>query len=320
MTGAIAVALVASGLFVVLGPCLGRRLPPAVAVRLLVPASLVVAGSGVFVLAVMAFTWIGQLPEVAEIGPWSSTTLHASNPIPAAAAALSGVLLLPAAAWAVTLVVRRARAIVAVRRTCRRLGAPGSVVVVDDDRPDAFTTPEITGRIVVTTGLLKRLSPDERRALLAHERSHLTHRHTWWILAADLAAAVNPLLRPTAHVVRHATERWADEDAATAVTDRVLVARTVARAALLQHRTRPPEVPVAAATGGAIPQRVAALLAPRPRPRPVTLAILGILAATVGLATVAVQHKGEAMFENASTSPGSHQHAGASGSHHHVRR
>ena len=68
--------------------------------------------------------------------------------------------------------------------------------------------------------------------LIAHEQSHRAHRHTWWTLAADLAAAVNPPLRPTARGVRDATERWADKDAAR-ITDRRLVAATIARVALL---------------------------------------------------------------------------------------
>ena len=290
-----------------MGPLLGRRLTPAAAVRLLVPASLLVAGSSVFVLAVMAFTWIGQLPEVAEIGPWSGAMLRASSPVPTGLAAFSGLLLVPAAVWALTLAARRGYAILAVHRSCRHLGTPGSLVVLDEERPDAFTTPELTGRIVVTTGLLNGLSADERRALLAHETSHLVHRHTWWVLAADLAGAINPLLRPTARIVRHATERWADEDAACVVTDRALVARTVARAALLQHRTPRRPAPIPAATGGEVPRRVQALLAPRTRSRPVASALLTILVATVVLAAAAVQHQGEELFEAAAS--GSHQPA-----------
>src|SRR5262249_42248568 len=49
---------------------------------------------------------------------------------------------------------------------------------------------------------------------------HLVHRHAWWLLGADLAAAANPLLRPTAAVIGQAVERWADEDAAASIGDR----------------------------------------------------------------------------------------------------
>ena len=137
-------------------------------------------------------------------------------------------------------------------------------MVVHDGRPDAFTTPNLRARIVVATGMLAALDPRGRRALLAHEQSHRTHLHTWWVLAADLAAAVNPLLRTTAGAVRGATERWADEDAAR-VTDRRLVAATIAQVALLG--ARPASATVAAVTGVQVPRRVAALLHAPPRLR-----------------------------------------------------
>jgi hypothetical protein len=56
---------------------------------------------------------------------------------------------------------------------------------------------------------------------------HLAHRHVFWTLTADLAAAVNPLLRPTATTVGHVIERWADEDTADLLGDRRLLATTV---------------------------------------------------------------------------------------------
>lgn len=261
MRTAVVVAVLAGLLFAAAGPPLARRLAPAVATRLLVPASLAVASSSVFVLSVMAFTWVGQFPEVAERGSWSPDTLRATSPIPTA--------------------------------------APGSLVVVDSERPDAFATPEATGRIVITTGMLHALTGAERQVVLAHERSHLAHRHAWWILAADIAAAANPLLRPTAAAIRYATERWADEDAAAAVADRRLVARTIARAALLTRRAPTQAGP--AATGGDVPARVRALLHSPPTRRPIAIAAVTALLLAGGVATVAVQRDGEHLFENAST-------------------
>jgi beta-lactamase regulating signal transducer with metallopeptidase domain len=163
-------------------------------------------------------------------------------------------------------------------------------VVVDSDDLQAFTLPGISGRIVVTTGLLAALDRDGRRVLLAHEQSHRTHRHTWWTLAADLAAAVNPLLRPTAAAVRHATERWADEDAAT-------VAATIAQVALL-HTHPPASAAVAAATGGQVPQRVQALLRPPPRIQARHVGVLAALILAVLLGAFAVQRTGETLFEH----------------------
>lgn len=304
MAVALILALVGALAFAALAPALGRRLPPATATRLLVPASALVAGSTVFVLGAAAFTWMGQFPEVAEEGSWSPAALGTLTPIPAAPAALCALLLLLAAAWATIVAVRHGRAVVDVHRMCRHQQPVGGLVVVDSPLPDAFATPQPAGRIVVTTGLLRALTPAERRIVLAHEASHLAHRHAWWIMGADLAAAVNPLLRPTARTVAHGAERWADEDAASDVGDRRCVARTVARVALLRQaalRGQTTGSAGPAATGGNVPDRVRALLAPPPPRRPAVVASLVALLIATGLATTAVQHTGEELFEQAAT-------------------
>jgi beta-lactamase regulating signal transducer with metallopeptidase domain len=149
--------------------------------------------------------------------------------------------------------------------------------------------------------MLNALTPAERDAMLAHEASHLRHRHIWWLLAADLAAEVNPALRPTARALRHTVERWADEDAADTVTDRRIVARAVARAALAvhTHRTRR-DAGVAAAVGGDVPVRVSALLAPKNRRRRPALAAITVsllLLAGAADASLHVEQHGEALFE-----------------------
>ncbi|GID15822.1 M56 family metallopeptidase [Actinocatenispora rupis] len=296
MITAVAVCLGACLAYAAAAPAAGRRLAPAAATRLLAAGAVVAAGCGGFVLAVLAAVWIGQIGEVAELGHWSPVALHADSPVPAVVGAVAGALLLPLAVLGLRLAASRCRALVRVHRDCRRLAGPGQVAVVDSAVPDAFTTPGLVGRIVVTTGLLSALDPDQQRALIAHERSHVVHRHTWWRLAADLAAAVNPLLRPTAATVAQATERWADEDAAATVGDRRLVARAVATAALAGRRRGP----VPAATGGLVPQRVRALLAPPPRSRPllaVTL-VLVLLAGAVG--AVGVERAGDSLFDHAS--------------------
>jgi Zn-dependent protease with chaperone function len=297
---AVIAALVACLAFAVAGGHLARVLPPAAAVRLLVPAALLAAGCGVFALGTVAFPWLAQATEVARFVTWSPQRLHALNPIPPAVGIIAAALLVAAAAWTLCSLGRTVRALWVADRTFRHLdGQRGSpVVVVDSADLQAFTLPGITGRIVVTTGLLAALDRDGRRVLLAHEQSHRTHRHTWWTLAADLAAAVNPLLRPTAAAIRHATERWADEDAATAIADRRRVAATIAQVALL--RTHPPaSTAVAAATGGQVPQRVQALLRPAPRMRARHLGVLTALVLAVLLGAFAVQRTGETLFEHA---------------------
>lgn len=308
MPGAVlAVALLTLG-FAVAGPRLGRRLPPSVAVRSLVPALAALAGSGLFVLAVTALTWLGQFPLVAAVWPWSPTVLRAHDPIPAPGAGLALAVLLVLAVSGAAAAVRRGRALLAMRHAAAGLG---TVVVIDSDRPQAYATAGPGGRVVVTTGLLDALDPEQRAALLAHERSHLAHHHVWLGLVADLAAAVNPLLVPTARTVRHALERWADEDAAQQ-TSRRTVAATIARVALLPTPAPGPRpAPIAGpadsgpgrsalgATGGEVPQRVRALLAPPPRPARAALAALAVLAVATIAATVIVERDGEDLFERA---------------------
>jgi Zn-dependent protease with chaperone function len=296
------VVIVVSLLFAATAPALGRRLPPALATRVLVAGSVAVTASTIFVLGVVAFTWVGQLPEVAALGPWSAAALHHDSPIPDAAAIGSALLLPLLGAQALRIIVRRCRALLDVHRSCRHLSSNRSVVVVNAERADAFTTPQRRGRIVITTGLLRALDPAERRVVLAHETSHLEHHHPWWVLAADLAAAANPLLGPTARTVAHTVERWADEDAA-AVTERLLAARTLARTALLMHRgpTASPSAALGVMTAD-VPSRVQALLAPPPRRRPATVTALVALVLTCALAAGAVQHLGERLFEHAKAS------------------
>jgi Zn-dependent protease with chaperone function len=302
------VACAVIALFAAVGPSLARRLPPAAATRLLVPASLVVAGSSVWVLVAVAFTWVAQFPAVSRYGQWSAEELRADTPFPTAVPVGCGLLAVLAVTRAATRGTRRIRLLLAVRQSCRGIGEPGSLVVLDNDRPDAFATPGVNGRIVVTRGLLRALSADERRALLAHEAAHLAHRHVWWLLAAELAAAANPVLARTARAITHTVERWADEDAARAVTDRRLVARTLARTALLIRAA--PAGPVSLpAVGGDVPERVRALLEPPPRPRVVPLAVLVVLLIATTVAAGAVQRRGDQLLDQAGTATVAHHRA-----------
>src|SRR5256885_12765205 len=82
MGTATAVACGLMALFAVIGPGLARRLPPAAATRLLVPASLVVAASGVWVLIAVAFTWVAQFQVVSRYGDWSAEQVRAGTPFP----------------------------------------------------------------------------------------------------------------------------------------------------------------------------------------------------------------------------------------------
>jgi Zn-dependent protease with chaperone function len=288
--------------FAAVAPAAGRRLPPAAATRLLAAGCVLAAGCAGFVLAVAASLTVAQIDDVAELGHWSPAVLRAANPVPTLASVAAGLLVAALAAAGVLVAVRRGRALLGVHLACHQLGAAGRLTVLDSPVPDAFTTPGLTGRIVVTTGLLRALDGGQRRALIAHERSHLVHRHVWWRLAADLAAAANPLLRPTATAVAHATERWADEDAAAAVGSRRLVATAIAAAAVARRRHGPADAvpaPTPTAVGGHVVRRVNALLAPPPARRPVLTLLLAVLLLCVLASAWAVEESGDTIFDHA---------------------
>src|SRR5207253_11395851 len=110
--------------------------------------------------------------------------------------------------------------------------------------------------------------------------------------------AINPLMIPTARTVHRALERWADENAASDVGDRGLVARAVGRSALLIHAAHARAL-VLGAAAEAVPERVRALLSPAPRPRPVSVAVLLTLLVATASANAVVQHDADQFFDRA---------------------
>lgn len=218
-----------------IGPRAGRWLAPSTAVRLLASASVVTALATGFVLSTIAFIAVAALPSVGAIGHWSTQALTAQEHIPLVAGAMATTVVVALLGLALRYSLSAAADLVTADATCRRLG-PGTddLVIVEDDRPDAYVVPGVRGRVVVSTAMLRALPADERRALLAHEHAHLKHRHHLYIQLTELGARANPLLRPLVGAVRLEVERWADEDAAMATGDRVVTARAIARAALAQ--------------------------------------------------------------------------------------
>ncbi|MDC2957670.1 M48 family metalloprotease [Streptomyces gilvifuscus] len=264
--------LLLSLLLGVAGPRLARFGTPAAAARALTGAAVLTAGASLWALALLTATLAGEaLPVVAH-------GRALPEPVPDVVAVLALLLL----AVAVGRIVGAVRARRATRRTLRRLcegHPPGTeLVVAASPRPQAFAVPGDPGRILVTSAMLAALRPAERRVLLAHERAHLTHRHAFYVHAATLAAAANPLLLPVRGAVAYLVERWADEQAAGAVGDRRTTARALARAALVSHGA---DCALQFADR-AVTRRIAALQTTPPRRlRPVAAAILtvGALAA-----------------------------------------
>jgi Zn-dependent protease with chaperone function len=160
----------------------------------------------------------------------------------------------------------------------------GDLSVVNDEHADAYALPGNPGRIVVTSGMLRALTPLEREALFAHERAHLRCRHHYFLAVAELAAHCHPALRQVCGTISLAAERTADEAAALATGDRRLTARAIGRAALASRRVahaRSSFTP--AATTGPVPRRVAALLQLPTGPRRLVsgIAVLLVLSAAV---------------------------------------
>ena len=158
----------------------------------------------------------------------------------------------------------------------REAGSRRGTVVVDSPEPDAFAVPSGGGAVVVTTGLVDSLSDAELRAVIEHERAHLRFRHSMWTQICEVAAVIDPLLRPVVDRVRHAAERHADEIAAR--HGRAVTMTALARTALLgADRKRGAASYALPGTGGDVLARVRALSGPPPGRQRVVVVIAGVV-------------------------------------------
>lgn len=281
------VPLVLSVLFGLTAPAIARRLPPAVAAWALSLGGLLAAGAWFGALGLLAFTLVGQDPTLASDGHWSDTALRHFDPVatPVAAAAL---LLLVVSAVRLTIAVpRHTKSVLRAHRLASALpAAGGELVVLDDAGVLACSVPGRPGRIVVSSGMLKVLEAGGRRAVLAHERSHLAHRHHLHRLAAGLAACSNPFLRGLPGASALATERWADEDAA-AQCRRAVVADAVSEVSRRRGVGWQAHSAAVLAVGAEhLTERIAALRAPAPILRPWPLLVLAVMLVVAVLAGV----------------------------------
>jgi Zn-dependent protease with chaperone function len=298
--------IVISVLLALLARPVGHRLPPRLAVQLLVPAAVVTAAGWIWVLALLCWTAVGRLSFVAAAGHWSPAALGGANdPVAGPIAYLAGTSLLVLSAVIVTVTIRRARAVWATRALARQICpvGDGELVVIDQDAPEAFAVPgTATGRIVVSTGMLRALDAGERRVVFAHERAHLHGRHHWWLLAAQLAAAADPVLTRLPSLVSHLLERWADETAAEQVGDRRLAARALARAALATLNRPAPIRNIGVAlsyTTRGVPARVQALLTDPPSIRWPLILVIAALTTVAAAGAIDAGRDLENLFEHA---------------------
>ncbi len=255
--------LLLSAAFALAAPVLARRLPPHVATWLLSGGGLVAAAGSSAALALLAFDGLAQTPLLATQGQWSPSLLRHHDPRAVPVGALATLAVGVLAVRFLRTGGRQIAGVVAAYRLATNLPqSDGELVVVPSADRQAFAVPGRPGRIAVTTGMLRSLDGAQRRALLAHERSHLRHHHYLHHAACQLAAAVNPLLCRLSAAVELATERWADEDAATACP-RTVVATALARAAGGSRPSTPAGVLAVAATD--VADRIGALGRPAPR-------------------------------------------------------
>ncbi|WP_327387066.1 MULTISPECIES: M56 family metallopeptidase [unclassified Streptomyces] len=262
---------------------LADLLPPREACAALTGAALLLAGG-----TVAALIGLFHVPFLASLEQIPLSRAAAEWPAIVPVAAVAGAVL----AFQAVLLIRRwyeRRAVLARAWASTGDAVPdGDLLVVPDAEPQAFALPGWrgrSGRVVVTTGMLKTLGPAEREVLLGHERAHLTGRHHLWSVTAYLAAAVHPALRPLRPALDFHLERWADESAASAVGDRRLAATAIARAALAAtsaEKAGKGRGPLLSVSTGPVPQRVEALLQPvpvRPRARRAQAAVAGLVTA-----------------------------------------
>lgn len=164
---------------------------------------------------------------------------------------------------------------------------PGVLLI---DRPEvvAFCLPgRRGGDVVLSTGALARLTPDEVLAVLAHERAHLRNRHDAVVAAAGSlrdAFGFVPLFSAAAEELRRLVEMAAD-DAATRRSGRRVVA-----SALLRMADASAPAPALGVGGSTVACRVRRLVRPRPPGRLRGAAALGggVVLVTAPVLTFAV--------------------------------
>jgi Zn-dependent protease with chaperone function len=156
---------------------------------------------------------------------------------------------------------RQARRQVDLAMLVGRLEPELDALVVDDANASAFCVGGARPTVVFTTAALDSLSHDQVRAVLAHERAHLAHRHHRLLTAARVMARalpMIPLLRQAPAELGRLIEMHAD-DAATEQHDRAVLAT-----ALVTLATTPSRQPVLGAASTDALARMHRLLAPSP--------------------------------------------------------
>lgn len=132
------------------------------------------------------------------VSPWLGATFTA---------ALLGAV---AHQWTTTLRKRRRHRRILALVAREDTAVPG-VLVLDHPLAVAYCVPGLRSRVVVSSGALATLRPDEIAAVLAHEQTHARERHDLVLLPFLVLA---PLCRSAADAVALLVEMRADQSAA----------------------------------------------------------------------------------------------------------
>ncbi|MFC5291314.1 M56 family metallopeptidase [Actinokineospora guangxiensis] len=239
------------------------RVQPSTGLKVVTWSAVAAAAASTVTLAVFALKALAEVPAVAAVGDWSREVLVANSAHVPWMSELALLWLAVSAVVACRAVVRRRRRLRQVEAEIANLGAVDDVVHVDSPEVIAVAVRrrDGQGRIVLSSAALAQLDERQRRAVIAHERAHLAGGHHRLLWLARLAAIAHPLLWPLAIKAAHLAERAADEEAATAVGDRRVVARAIGRLGLAGASVAARGVPAAVgASAGSVPRRVSALL------------------------------------------------------------
>jgi Zn-dependent protease with chaperone function len=171
-----------------------------------------------------------------------------------------------------------------------RVEAGNAPFVLDATQPAVYCVPGRPPTIVVTTGALAVLRPEQLAVVLAHERAHLAGRHHLLLAVTRSLAAIAPVVplfaRGTAEVARLAEMR-ADDVAARRGGRRTLLTALLAMSAGTPAALAPAAwLPV---TGGIVADRVRRLAEPPPAVRSACYGLaLGALTLAIVVASAVV--------------------------------
>lgn len=244
-----------------------RRLPPAARARALFAWAAAPAGAVVALMGLTLWPSLGAALGLAvdhcpdHLGHVHVCVHHLPTRGPTGAGALA---LGAVAAGAAALLLAGLRAAAAARRIAalRSFDVAPGVGAVESPHPLALTVGWLSPRVLLSTGLLDRLSPPQLDVVIAHERAHAGRRDALALTAARLLALAHlpPVRRRILADLALANEQACDEVAARACGDRVLVAETIV-AAERAMASAPPAPPAALAFGGlGVAGRVESLL------------------------------------------------------------